>query len=119
MEATIRTSQERIEAYHKRTERCQLEIYAEIRASEEELKANKETMEAAITSFRSELEQTIRTRVEDFLLSGDQRTKGLARSIPRRSNKCSWAYGRLQRRPGASVRRWQITRYVHEEMAGT
>lgn len=76
----------------------------ENKVSEEEMKANQETIEVAITFFRSKLEQTIRIRVEDFPLPGDQRTEGLARSLPRRSNKRSLAYRQLRRRPRAYMR---------------
>jgi predicted membrane GTPase involved in stress response len=54
---------------------------------EAEIKSGQEEMKAAISSIRAGLEEAMKYRVEDFLVSLDRQTLGLRKELNRRSSK--------------------------------
>jgi hypothetical protein len=56
------------------------------------MKSSQEETKAAIDSVRSELEKTIKHRVEDVLASVDQKTQGLRKEPDSRIGETQWDF---------------------------
>jgi hypothetical protein len=109
MRTDITASQEEMKAGQEKMEAYQEKMEVAIKCGQEEMKATVRASQkrcgSTISSIRSELEETMKNRVEDVLSSVDTRHRASAKNLTRRLKKRSLAYKQSTRGPRASVMR--------------